>query len=123
MRGFGELEAVVMQRLWSRQAPVTVREIVDELRTERELAYTTILTVMDNLFKKGWLRREIDGRAYRYEPVASREEYVAMVMREALDGSGDRAVALQHFVGRMSTEEADALRGALNRFKRGRRRP
>lgn len=123
MRGFGELEAVIMQRMWSRQAPATVREIVDELRTEREVAYTTILTVMDNLFKKGWLRREIHGRAYRYEPVASREEYGAMIMREALDGSGDRAVALHHFVGRMSAEEAEALRGALDEFKRGGRRP
>lgn len=117
MRGFGELEAVVMQRMWARNTPTTVREVLDELRSERDLAYTTILTVMDNLFKKGWLRRELDGRAHRYSPVASREEHGAMVMRDALDGSGDRALALQHFVGRMSEEEAAALRRALADFE------
>lgn len=119
MRRFGELEAVVMQRLWDRQSPATVREILEELRTERDLAYTTVLTVMDNLFKKGWLSREQEGRAYRYTPKASREEYGAMIMRDALDGSGDRALALQHFVGRMSNDEAAALRQALAGFERG----
>lgn len=118
MRRFGELEAVVMQRLWAREAPATVREVLEDLRTEREVAYTTVLTVMDNLFKKGFLRRELDGRAHRFTPVASREEYGAMVMREALDGSGDRALALQHFVGRMTADEAAALREALGDFTR-----
>lgn len=117
LRRFGDLEAVVMQRLWNRPGPATVRDIVNELRTERDLAYTTILTVMDNLHRKGFLTREQTGRAYRYTPAASREEYSAMAMREALDGSGDRALALQHFVGRMSAEEATALREALAGFR------
>ncbi len=94
MRGFGELEAAVMLRLWARAAPTTVRELVEELRRERPIAYTTGMTVMDTLFKKGWLRRELDGRAYRYVPVATREQYSAELMGEALAASGDRTAAL-----------------------------
>jgi predicted transcriptional regulator len=118
VRGFGELEAVIMDRLWARGAPATVREVLTDLRAaRRELAYTTVLTVMDNLRKKGWLAREPAGRAFRFVPVLTREQYGAQVMRQALDGSGDPAVALSHFVGRMSLEEATALRVVLDTYE------
>lgn len=117
MRGFGELEAVIMDRLWSRGQPMTVREVFTDLRADRKIAYTTVLTVMDNLRRKGWLRRDADGRAHRYSPVLTREQYGAQVMRQALDGSGDPAVALSHFVGRMSPEEATALRAVLDSYQ------
>jgi predicted transcriptional regulator len=118
VRGFGELEAVIMELLWSRNEPATVREIVTELRRRREIAYTTVLTVMDNLYKKGWLRREPAGRAYRYVPVVSREQHGAQEMRQALENSGDRSVALMHFVGRMTLDEAIALREALSSYEK-----
>jgi len=118
VRGFGELEAVIMDRLWSRAEPATVREVLTDLRQHREIAYTTVLTVMDNLYRKGFLRREPAGRAHRYAPVAGRDQYVAQLMRQALDGSGDPAAALTHFVGRMTLEEAAALRAALTAFER-----
>jgi len=53
----GDLEAQVMRRIWARGEPATVRDIVGDLRRERPIAYTTVMTVMDNLRKKGWLRR------------------------------------------------------------------
>lgn len=119
MRRFGELEAAVMDRLWSRGEPATVREVLTDL--SRELAYTTVQTVMDNLCRKGWLRREPDGRAYRYVPVAPREEYTARLLRDALEAGGDRAAALGRFVGQMSPEDAAALRAALAAYEeRGR---
>lgn len=118
MRGFGELEAVIMDLLWSRDEPATVREIVTELRDRREIAYTTVLTVMDNLYKKDWLRRESAGRANRFVPVLTREQYGAQEMRQALENSGDRSVALMHFVGRMTLEEAIALREALRSYEK-----
>jgi predicted transcriptional regulator len=113
VRRFGELEAEVMKRLWARSAPTTVREIVDELQRERPIAYTTVMTVMDNLFKKDWLHRHLDGRAYRYEPATTREQYSAELMRDALDTSGDRTAALAHFLEQLSPEEARALRDAV----------
>jgi predicted transcriptional regulator len=57
MRRFGELEAVIMDRLWELGRPALVREIVDDLLEDRALAYTPVMTVMDNLYRKGWLRR------------------------------------------------------------------
>jgi predicted transcriptional regulator len=118
VRRFGELEAEIMNRLWARAAPTTVREIVDELQRERPIAYTTVMTVMDTLFKKGWLRRQLDGRAYRYESVATREQYSAGLMRDALDTSGDRTAALAHFLEQLSPEEASALRDAFQQANR-----
>ena len=116
MRVLGELEAQVMRRIWGRQGPVTVRDIAGDLQQERTIAYTTVMTVMDNLRKKGWLRRQADGRAYRYEPVISGEEYSARLMRQALSASNDRSAALMRFVEQMSAEEADALHEAYQRL-------
>ena len=118
MRGFGELESAIMQWLWDHREPATVREVHTALHERRGIAYTTVLTVMDNLYKKGWLRREPAGRAHRYQPVASREQYGVKLMREALDSSGDREAALMQFVAGMTLQEAVALREALSSFER-----
>ena len=116
MPALGELEAQVMRRIWARGEPATVRDIVGDLRRERPIAYTTVMTVMDNLRKKGWLRREPDGRAYRYEPLISGEEYSAGLMRQALEASKDRPAVLMHFIGELSADEADALHEAYRRL-------
>ena len=118
MRGLGDLEAVVMDLMWAWGGPATVRDVHDRLQDQRRIAYTTVMTVMDNLHRKGWLQREMDGRAYRYQPVASREEYSARLMREALEASQDVGATLVHFLGQMSEDESDALRRAMRRKRR-----
>jgi predicted transcriptional regulator len=115
MRRFGELEAVIMDRLWERGRPTLVREMVEDLREDRALAYTTVMTVMDNLYRKGWLRRERDGRAWRYEPTGSRSGYTAALMNDALATSTDRRAALAHFVLQMRPHEAELLQQTLDR--------
>ena len=114
MRRFGELEAVIMDRLWERGRPALVREILDDLSADRAIAYTTVMTVMENLHRKGWLRRERDGRAWRYEPTGSRSGYTAALMKDALESSGDRRRALAHFALQMSPHDAAVLRDALD---------
>ncbi|MEV0667431.1 BlaI/MecI/CopY family transcriptional regulator [Actinomadura luteofluorescens] len=114
---FGDLEAVVMDRMWSYSRPANVREVLEDLQRERPIAYTTVMTVMDNLHKKGWLRRKRVGRAYEYETVASREGYTAKLMREALATSNNQAAALVHFLSALSPEESEALRAALKVVK------
>ena len=114
MRRFGELEAVIMDRLWEWGRPVLVREVVDALHDDRAPAYTTVMTVMENLYRKGWLRRERDGRAWRYEPTASRSSYTAALMSDALATSPDRRTALAHFALQMSPHDAALLREALD---------
>jgi predicted transcriptional regulator len=107
-----------MDRLWNWNHAATVREVLEDLAAQRRIAYTTVMTVMDNLYRKGWLTRELDGKAYRYRPVSSREEYSAELMREVLAGSGDEVATLLRFVDRMTDQEASAVRSAL----RGRQR-
>lgn len=114
-RGFGELESVVMDRVWSRSEAVTVREIFDELAQHRSIAYTTVLSTMDNLHRKGWLQRERSGKAYLYRAAMSREERSARLMREAFQTGGDTDAVLAHFVQQMTTEESAQLRAALQR--------
>jgi predicted transcriptional regulator len=118
VRGFGDLEAVIMHLVWDRDDAVTVRELFDGLRQERAIAYTTVMSTMDNLHRKGWLDRVKDGKAYRYTATASREEYSARLMREALAGGGDTEAVLSHFVAQMDGEESDALRAVVRRLAR-----
>jgi predicted transcriptional regulator len=113
MRQFGDLEAAIMDRLWEAGRPMLVREMVDELHGDRPLAYTTVMTVMENLHRKGWLRRERDGRAWRYEPTGSRSSYTTALMNDALGTSSDRRTALAHFVLQMSPHDVALLREAL----------
>src|SRR5579862_9347449 len=114
MRRFGDLEAVIMDRLWEQGQPMLVREMVDALHDDRALAYTTVMTVMENLHRKGWLRRERDGRAWRYEPTGSRSGYTAALMNDALNTNPDRRTALAYFVLQMSPQDAALLRQALD---------
>src|SRR4029077_19394982 len=128
MRRFGELEAVIMDRLWDQGRPMLVREMVEDLRDDRALAYTTVMTVMENLHRKGWLRRERDGRAWRYEPTGSRSAYTAGLVGAALGPraaaaamatyamgpSADRRRAPAHFVLQTSPHDAALLPEALD---------
>jgi predicted transcriptional regulator len=116
VRGFGDLEAVIMQLVWDRGHAVTVRDLFDGLRQERAIAYTTVMSTMDNLHRKGWLEREKDGKAYRYTPTASREEYSARLMADALAGGGDTEAVLSHFVAQMDGEESEVLREVVRRL-------
>ncbi|MEU0465443.1 BlaI/MecI/CopY family transcriptional regulator [Amycolatopsis sp. NPDC006131] len=110
MRGFGELEAVVMDCLWNRDGETTVREVFEELKQQREIAYTTVMSTMDNLHRKDWLDRKRQGKAYLYRPRLTREEYSARLMRHALDAGGQSDLVLTHFLEQMSDEERAALR-------------
>jgi predicted transcriptional regulator len=116
VRGFGELETVIMHMVWDRGRPVTVRELFDELARERAIAYTTVMSTMDNLHRKGWLARTKDGKAYRYTATASREEYSARLMQEALAVGGDAEAVLTHFVAQIGGAESEALRTVMRRL-------
>jgi predicted transcriptional regulator len=116
VRGFGELEAAIMDRVWSADRPVLVREVHDALPPGR--AYNTVLTVVEILFRKGWLAREKDGRAYRYQATVSRADYAAGLMGQALEASTDRAATLRRFAERIDPAEADELRQALEQAQR-----
>jgi predicted transcriptional regulator len=113
MPRFGDLEAVIMERVWAADGPVRVRDVVEELQKDREIAYTTVQTVMEILRRKGWLERAKDGRAHRYWSPATPDDYAAQLMDEALEQVPDRSSALLRFVERMDPAEVEQLRRAL----------
>lgn len=105
-----------MDQLWSVDEPRTVRQVHQALAAHRELAYTTVMTVLQRLAKKNLVVQQRDDRAHRYAPVHTRDELVAGLMMDALqqaDAAGSRRAALVHFVEQVSTEEAAAMREAL----------
>lgn len=116
MKGLGELERSIMDILWAESSPLTARE-VGRLIADRDLAPTTVMTVLDRLTRKGFLHRTRDGRAWRYEPAETRDSYVAELMLEALDMTGDRSAALTRFANAVSGTEAEILRKALTELE------
>jgi predicted transcriptional regulator len=125
----GDLERSVMETLWDAgDGGRTVREVHDVLSAGRDIAYTTVMTVLDRMTRKGIVEREREGRAWRYRPTQSRGAMTAEVMRHALGefaeetNERDRAAALVAFVGEASEADRQALRDALAELER-RRRP
>lgn len=113
VRELGDLEAAVMDRLWTWERPATVREILEALQLDRKLAYTTVMTVLDNLHRKRVVARESNGRAYLYTPVQGRADYRAELIATVLADTEDRTVPLLRFVERLTPEETHRLRAAL----------
>jgi predicted transcriptional regulator len=119
MSRFGDLEAAIMDVMWAADRPLRVRQVAAELHRDRPLAFNTVQTVMENLFRKGWLNRSRDGRAYCYVTVRSREEYVAGLLGEALAASRDPAATLVRLVEDLDPAEVAQLRAALDAAEGG----
>ena len=121
----GDLEQAVMDQLWSTDAclpggpGVTVREVHDAIGVDRGLAYTTLLTVLDRLAKKGLVERERDGRAWRYTVAATRQELTSETLHDTLGQltGDDRRTALLHFLDESTPEEIDELRAVLQEIE------
>ena len=113
MREFGELEMAIMDVMWAAESPCVVREVRERLRYDRQIAYTTVMTVMDILYRKGVLQRAKHGRAWRYWPVEQREEHDARVMTEVLRSGGNEDLTMRRFVERFSDDEMERLRSAM----------
>src|SRR5438270_8093114 len=115
-----ELEAEVMEELWS-QGEAPVRSIMDALNkhASKERAYTTYMTVMARLHKKGVLERRREGKTDFYSPSLDRDEFMAARARAEIEGLvaqyGD--VALSHFAEQMASLDPGHRR-ALQRLAR-----
>jgi predicted transcriptional regulator len=119
----GPLELKVLEVLWERDRAATVRSVQPSFP---RLAYTTLMTTLDRLYRKGVLRRFRLGRAFGYEPRCSRDELFGQMMSgtvaELLATGGDSTVLLSTLVeavGHADTELLDELE-ALVRAERAR---
>lgn len=112
----GDLEQAIMDVLWTddERTGLTVREVLDRL-TGRDLAYTTVMTVLSRLEAKGVTSRVRDGRAWRYHPASSRESLTAEAMRSPLHdlSDEDRQAAILHFLSEASSDDLHAVREAM----------
>lgn len=119
----GDLERAVMEYLWTQTEEnpdgVTVREVHDAIGVERGLAYTTLMTVLDRLAKKGLAHRERDGRAWRYTAAASRNELTSETLHHTLGdlAGAERRSVLLHFLDESTPEEIDELKAALEELE------
>ena len=118
--GRGELENQVLDVLWGTEGPVTPRQVHDVLSKGRKLAYTTTMTILVRLYKKGLLEREPAGRAFAYRPRVSRDERAAERMNDALTSAGDAALALTHFVESLPPDQVHELRTVLRQARSNR---
>jgi len=114
VRTFGELESEIMRAVWRADKPVTGHDIADGIGNERQLAYTTVITVIERLRVKGVLTRSRDGRSYRYQATVSSEEYAALLMGQVLSSAENPSGTLLRFAGDLDPAEAAALRVALD---------
>lgn len=97
------LELDVMKAVW-RRPPITVRDVQSSIRPARNLAYTTVMTIMDRLYHKGFLKRALRARTHYYEPAIDytevRDEAVERLI-ESFFGSKEK---LQEFLNGESSD-------------------
>jgi predicted transcriptional regulator len=116
----GRLERKVLEELW-RSGEVTVRELHD--RFDRSAAYTTLMTTLDRLYRKGLLERRKERRAFVYTPRVSREEFDRVVAKELIDGLlGRNAEPVLACMVDAVSEHDRALFDELERLVREKRR-
>jgi predicted transcriptional regulator len=120
LRGLGELEAAIMDALWRSEKPLAVRQVRETMVYEREIAYTTVMTVANILFHKGLVDRRKSGRAWVYWAKESHAEYTARMMDEVLNAGPDPDATLRSFVERFSDEDMARFHRVLDRARAGR---
>jgi predicted transcriptional regulator len=118
----GPLEERLLEALWQR-GDATVREVVDSACPD--LAYTTVMTTLDRLFKKKLLSRQAEGRAFRYSPRCTREELhreaAGQALRQLLNASPASSLPLSYLVEIVTEQDAhllDELRQAVETKRR-----
>lgn len=102
-----------MEALWDADDAQTAYQLQATL--DRDLASTTVLTVLGRLERKGFVEVDRASRPHHYRPVASRADHMAELMHEVLRREGDRKAVLERFVSGVSDADADVLRRLLTR--------
>jgi predicted transcriptional regulator len=116
-RFLGSLEERVMDVLWTRSGPMAVREVCGQLKGGSPLAYTTVMTTLDRLFKKGLLGRHKDGTAFVYEPAMSRDDYRRRIVESTVSGLIERSSDPDPVLAAFVDAAAEVDEGNLERLE------
>lgn len=112
-RGVGELEGAVMSALWTADDWMTSRQVLDRLELDPPVVYSTVMTILRRLWKKGVVDRRRSGKAFAYRPVRGQGEQTAARMTELLEATDDPEVALTHFLAALDGRRRRQLRRLL----------
>jgi len=112
----GSLESEIMEVIWQKDCEVCVRDVLDTLTVRRDLAYTTVMTIMGRLAAKKLLQKRKVGNAFFFNPALTREEFTGQMVGGMIDDllADFSDAALTHFVRRV--EEKD--RAVLDKLER-----
>ncbi len=107
----GSLESEVMEIIWLKGCEVSVRDVLDALNVERDLAYTTVMTIMGRLAEKNLLKKHKVGNAFLFKPILSRDEFTSQVVEGLIDDllSDFSDTAMSHFVRRVEEKDREVL--------------
>ena len=117
-RGMGELEREVMSVLWDGDDWLTPRQVLDRLDLDPPVVYSTVMTILRRLWKKGVVNRQRAGKAFSYRPVVGQGEQTAARMTELLEATGDPEAALTHFLASLDARRRRQLRKLLDDRRR-----
>lgn len=117
-KGLGPLEHQVMDIVW-KQKNSTVYSVVDELCHEKKLAYTTVMTVMSRLAKKGVLNRKKKGKTYFYQPIETKDQFIHQMVKNTIskmvDMFGEEAlVAFEDETKHLSQSQKEKILSKLD---------
>ena len=122
VEALGELQLKVMNVIWDKQR-ATVADVHEEISARRRIAYTTVLTTMQALEHRGMVTHDTVGKAYRYSPAVSREQYthasVDRLVGDLFDGRQEKLLC--HLLGadRVSRADVKAIRNLIGRSEGG----
>ena len=111
-RPMGSLESSVLEELWRSSDALTPAQV--QAAIDGDLAYTTVMTILTRLWKKGQVTRSRIGRAYAYAPTLPKAEFLAERMGGELERTPDPSAVLTQFVDKLSKTDPEALRAMLS---------
>ena len=115
----GELEKEIMEVMWANKQPLTVRIVYESISGRRKIAYTTVMTIMGRLTKKGFLKTKASGKAYIYQTSLSKDKFLTKVSRQIIKNlmSNFGDVAIAHFAQELDKIPADKKKRLLKLLK------
>ena len=117
LENLGELELEVMKILWERGRS-SVLQVSEQLSKQKGYARTTILTILQRLHKKGFLKRKKEDGVYRYETVQKRQQVMGRLLSQFIDRvfDGSSTNLVQQLTGaNMSEEEMDQIKAIIDK--------
>lgn len=110
-RVLGSLESEIMELIWRKSSEVSVRDLFEQLSLQREIAYTTVMTIMGRLADKKLLFKRKEGNAYLFAAAISKEEFTAQMVDSIVNDllSHYSEAALASFVNRAGQKDLETI--------------